>query len=87
MDSGNQRDILTTRKNFLSSVTTNGTANPIIYQQLVECGLTEVRISFDSYDAQKFDGSVGVRGAFKKTLRGIQEIVRLRDKEGKKPHL
>ena len=77
----------TTEKNFLSSITTNGTADPTIYQRLVECGLTEVRISLDSYDAQKFDTSVGIKGAFEKTLRGIREIVRLRDDEGKKVFL
>ena len=78
---------ITTGKEFLSSITTNGTADPTIYQQLVECGLTEVRISLDSYNAQNFDTSVGIKGAFEKALRGIREIVRLRDEERKKVFL
>lgn len=78
---------ITTGKNFLSSITTNGTAGPTIYRQLVECGLTEVRISLDSYDARKFDASVGSKGAFEKAISGIREIVRLRDEEGKKVFL
>jgi len=77
----------TTNMNFLSSITTNGTADPAIYRQLIECGLTEVRISLDSYNAQQFDTSVGVRGAFERTLRGIREIVRLRDEERKRVFL
>ncbi len=78
---------ITTGKNFLSSITTNGTTDPAIYRQLIECGLTEVRVSFDSYDAQKFDASVRTKGAFEKVLRGIQEIVQLRDEERKKVFL
>ena len=74
---------LTTANKFLSSITTNGTADPALYRELVECGLTEIRVSLDSCDAQKFDALVKVKGAFAKTLCGIKEIVRLRDQEKK----
>jgi MoaA/NifB/PqqE/SkfB family radical SAM enzyme len=66
---------------ILSSITTNGTANPKLYGELIRKGLTEIRISIDSHSDERFDTMAGVKGTFEKVVRNIREIVRLRDEE------
>jgi len=70
---------ISTSHNILSSITTNGTADPMLYRELIENGLTEIRISFDSFLEENFDSKVGVSGSFQKIVNAIGEIVRLRD--------
>jgi len=65
------------------SITTNGTAPSDLYKKLIEAGLSEIRISFDTNEPTQFDKIVGSRGAFAKVLKNIKEIVRLRDEENK----
>jgi len=67
---------------ILSSITTNGTAGPTVYRELIKKGLTEIRISIDSYSSDVFDSIVGINGSFQKIIKSIQEIVHIRDKEG-----
>jgi molybdenum cofactor biosynthesis enzyme MoaA len=72
----------TKARGLLSSITSNGLAGPDFYERLVESGLSEVRISFDSADPATFEKSVGVVGAFDKVVESIHKITGLRD-EGK----
>jgi molybdenum cofactor biosynthesis enzyme MoaA len=66
-----------------SSVTSNGLAGPDFYRSLIDNGLTEIRVSFDSSDAETFDKSVKVTGAFDRVIESIGEITRLRDEDGR----
>ncbi len=74
---------MVTEQGILSSITTNGTAPPELYRELIEKGLTEIRISFDSDSGRKFDAIVGAQGAFEKVMKAIREITRLRDEKKK----
>jgi MoaA/NifB/PqqE/SkfB family radical SAM enzyme len=65
------------------SLTTNGTADPAMYRELVENGLKEIRISFDTHIPEDFDRIVGRKGTYRKVLNAVNELVRLRDREGK----
>lgn len=72
-----------TAAGVLSSITTNGTADPEVYRALIDAGLTEIRISIDSDTAETFDRVVRIPGSFERVLTSIREIVRLRDGAGK----
>jgi|GEM_PF-1372740 len=72
----------TTEQGVLSSITSNGIAAPSFYRSMIEKGLSEVRISLDSYKAEDFESAVHVKGAFQRVLDTIQEITRLRDENG-----
>lgn len=72
---------MTTQRGILTSITTNGTAKPNLYSDLIGKGLTEIRISFDAHSAEIFDTMVGVPGSFEKIVANIKEITRLRDEE------
>lgn len=72
---------------MLCALTTNGTAKPGLFRKLINCGLYEIRISIDSFVAQKYDTIVGVRGAFRRLEANLEEIVRLRDQENFKVYL
>ncbi|MCX6744644.1 MAG: radical SAM protein [Candidatus Parcubacteria bacterium] len=67
---------------ILSSLTTNGTAPFEFYRQLIANGLTEIRISLDSDQAEKFDAIVKVKGTFAKVTENIRRITQLRDEQG-----
>lgn len=73
---------LATDQEILSSLTTNGTAPFAAYQQLIINGLTEIRISLDSYQAQIFDQIVSVPGTFARVIDNIKKITELRDQHG-----
>ncbi len=64
---------------ILSSLTTNGIANSDLYRELIDKGLTEIRISIDSYSEEIFDSIVNVRGSFQKVVQNIRLITALRD--------
>lgn len=71
-------------KGLLLSLTTNGLAEPAFYRELVQNGLYEFRISIDSGDERKFDALVGLKGAYRRVLASLEELVRLRDKQKKR---
>ena len=73
----------TTKKGILSSITTNGRASDDLYRDLVNAGLTEIRVSIDAGSEADYDSIVGVRGAFGKVLSTISTITEMRDKEDK----
>lgn len=65
------------------SITTNGTAPVKLYQKLVDNGLKEIRISFDTTNPKLFDKNVGKKGAFEKVIKSISSLVRMRDYENR----
>jgi len=69
------------------SLTTNGTAEPELYRELVRRGLGEVRVSLDSHDESEFDAIVGRPGSLRRVLASIRELVRLRDEQGAALHI
>lgn len=71
---------LATAKGILSSLTTNGTAPFSFYKKLIANGLTEIRISLDSYQEKIFDQIVQVPGTFVRVIDNIKKITELRDK-------
>ena len=71
------------RKGITCSLTTNGTASPRIYRDLVESGLREVRLSIDTPVPEDFDKRVGVPGTYRRVMKSMEELVRLRDEEGR----
>ena len=73
--------------NIPCSITTNGTAPPEVYKDLVQAGLREIRISLDTLNEALFDKNVGKKGAFQKVLKAIREIIKLRDLEDKNIYL
>jgi MoaA/NifB/PqqE/SkfB family radical SAM enzyme len=73
-----------TDRGIISSLTTNGTARPDVYRELVRRGLREVRISCDTHVPERFDAEVGRRGAYERVLAAIRALTRLRD-EGDLP--
>lgn len=70
-------------KGISSTLTTNGTAGHGLYRKLVDRGLSEIRISLDSTVDSDFDETAGVKGACRKIKDNIEELVCMRDKEGK----
>lgn len=75
--------VTATAAGVLSSITTNGTADPEVYRALIDVGLTEIRISIDSDTAEAFDRVVRIPGSFERVLTSIREIIRLRDEAEK----
>ena len=61
------------------SMSTNGTADPDLYESLIERGLGYIYLSFDSFDEARFDSIVGVGGSFRKVTETIRRITALRD--------
>jgi len=74
---------LANERGILSSLTTNGTADIQLYRNLVDNGLTEIRISLDSAVDEEFDALVGIRGTCRKVKENIRALVDMRDDEGK----
>ncbi|MDF1664182.1 MAG: radical SAM protein [Planctomycetota bacterium] len=68
---------------ILSSITSNGLAGKDYYRSLIDNGLTEIRISFDSSDAPRFERSVGVPGSFQTVTETIRDLNKQRDEEKK----
>jgi len=69
---------LASREGIPCTVTTNGTASPEFYRDLVTAGMTEFRISMDSTDDSTFDGIVGVPGACQRVKETIATLVEMR---------
>lgn len=74
---------LTTAAGMLSSVTTNGSAPPDLYRTLARAGLSEVRLSLDSADSDRYDALVGVQGAHVRALQAIEALTAERDRHGR----
>lgn len=70
------------KRGMLSALTTNGSASPDFYRELVLAGLREIRISIDSNDADEFERIVRTKGSFEKVEKTILELVKMRDEEG-----
>ncbi len=73
---------LSSNHDIPASITTNGVASPELYEELINKGLTEIRVSLDSCSIEDFDGITGVQGSFDRVVESIRRIVKLRD-EGK----
>ncbi len=73
---------LATERGILSSLTTNGTADASVYRQLVEAGLTEIRVSLDSEEESQADLLTGVPGAWR-TVTANLEAFRALKEEGR----
>lgn len=70
---------LASEKSISTVLTTNGTASPDLYTQLIEKGLREVRVSVDSLIPEQFDALVKVKGTTAKVKDTISAITELRD--------
>ncbi|MFC1696768.1 radical SAM protein [Nanoarchaeota archaeon] len=78
---------MATDNGILSTLTTNGYSDIDVYRELIDNGLTEFRISIDTMIEDEFDKIVGRKGAGHKVLSNIQELVKMRDEEGKDIYL
>ncbi|MBA7675095.1 GTP 3',8-cyclase [subsurface metagenome] len=74
---------LARESSILCSLTTNGTAGIKLYRKLIDSGLTEIRISIDSMDEAEYDRLVRKKGAHKKVIQNIKDIIAMRDREKK----
>lgn len=74
---------LSKEKGIITSITTNGTADVGLMNELLASGLYEIRISIDGYRSDDVDGIVGVPGTFEKVIRNIKNLTHQRDKENK----
>lgn len=70
---------LATRHKILTSITTNGTADLRLYNELVKNGLTEVRVSLDASGPNAFDAIAGVAETFDKVMHTLSGLVWLRE--------
>lgn len=61
------------------SVTTNGTAPPELYREMVRDGLRSVHLSLDHMDEDTFDATVGVPGSFGRVLEAMRAFTEERD--------
>lgn len=62
------------------SITTNGTAPPELYRQMVRDGLRSVHLSLDYVDEDTFDATVGVPGSFRRVLEAMRVFTDERDR-------
>lgn len=76
---------LANRHKILTSITTNGTTDLRLYNELVENGLTEVRVSLDASDQSAFDAIAGAADTFNKVMHTLSGMVWLR--ENRHPNL
>ncbi len=68
-----------------SSISTNGTADPAVYQALVDAGMGRFYFSLDLLEARAFDRETGSQGML---TRVVDNIVRLcRQPPGRRPHV
>ena len=74
---------LAVKKSIMCSLTTNGLADIKLYRKLINNGLTEIRISVDSMFEAKYDRLVKKKGAHRKVIQNIKDIVRMRNMEKK----
>lgn len=70
---------IATQHGILTSITTNGTAPPEMYEELLRLGMTEIRVSIDTWNPTAFDEIVKSRNAWDKTVASITAITRARD--------
>jgi len=70
---------LANKHKILTSITTNGTADLRLYNELIENGLTEVRVSLDAYGPNSFDAIAGVADTFDKVMHTLSGLVWLRE--------
>ncbi|MDY6988910.1 MAG: radical SAM protein [Thermodesulfobacteriota bacterium] len=71
------------QKGIPCSLTTNGTADPALYRELVKKGVREIRISCDTHIPEDFDRTVRRKGTYQEVIKTIRELVRLRDEDGR----
>ncbi|MCP4349093.1 MAG: radical SAM protein [Desulfobacterales bacterium] len=70
---------LARKKGILCSITSNGMTDKNVYEKLVSAGLSEIRISLDTHDADEFDRIVRRTGAYARVLDNIRHLIDLRD--------
>lgn len=64
----------TVHNGLLCSMTTNGILLGKYAQELVEAGIHQITVSVDGYNSETNDHIRGVKGAFERTVRGIEKI-------------
>src|SRR5690348_12168632 len=69
-----------TEQGLFIHIVTNGTMlNDRVARELVELNVHKVAISLDGFQAKTHDLTRGVPGAFRRTIRGINRLKRLKD--------
>lgn len=69
-----------TEQGLFIHIVTNGTMlNDRVARELVELNVHKVAISLDGFQAKTHDVTRGVPGAFRRTIRGINRLKRLKD--------
>lgn len=68
-------------KGILCSITSNGVTDKNVYESLVAAGLSEIRISLDTHDAEKFDRIVRRSGAYARVTKNIRHLIHMRDQQ------
>ena len=69
----------------LCSTTSNGMSNPEVYERLVDAGISEIRVSFDSHVPEEFDRIVRRSGAYRHVIDNVEKLVRLRERHSGTP--
>lgn len=78
---------MASRLGALCSTTSNGMADPAVYEEIVHAGLSEIRISLDSHDPDEFARIVRRPGAYRRVIDNVKRLVRLRDENRGRPFL
>jgi len=78
---------MASRLGALCSTTSNGMADQAVYEELVDAGLSEIRISLDSHDPDEFDRIVRRPGAYRRVIDNVKRLSRLRDRNRGRPFL
>jgi len=78
---------MASRLGAVCSTTSNGVGAPGVYERLVQAGIAEIRVSFDSHNPAEFDRIVQHPGAYRRVVNNLEKLVRLRDRNGGVPFL
>lgn len=63
------------------TLSTNAVSDLAIYENLIRKGANCFHISLDTFDPNKFDSQVGVKGSFERVIKVINLITKMRDEE------
>jgi wyosine [tRNA(Phe)-imidazoG37] synthetase (radical SAM superfamily) len=76
---------LARERGILCSITSNGMADPDIYERLVIAGINEIRISLDSHEPAEFDRIVRYPKAYERVVMTLKLLASLRNKHRHHP--